>query len=189
MLNDMFVVSARPLELFPQGQISMNDAQRTWMSVAMTDAVTAEIYDPFSQGGQAYLGDMDMEIGFAGTKKRPQEPYDQDKLAQSVQKNFENQVLAPGQRIMMDLASVPLLLVVKTVQVVDLNEKGTSNAASTQSDPRARGILTRHTNINFFRDTKTGINLKASNRRPAANSIIAPDFKFENMGIGGLDAE
>lgn len=159
------------------------------MSVAMTDAVTAEIFDPFSQGGQAYLGDMDIEIGFAGTKKRPQEPYDQDKLAQAVQKNFENQVLAPGQRIMMDLASVPLLLVVKTIQMVDLSEKGTNNAAPTQSDPRARGILTRHTNINFFKDAKTGINLKASHRRPAANSIIAPDFKFENMGIGGLDSE
>lgn len=189
VLNGMFVVSARPLSNFPQGQISMNDAQRTWMSVAMTDSVTAEVYDPFSQGGQAYLGDMDIEIGFAGTKKRPQEPYDQDKLAQTVQKNFENHVLAPGQRIMMDLASVPLLLIVKTIQVVDLTEKGTSNAAPTQSDPRTRGILTRHTNINFFKDTKTGINLKASNRRPAANSIIAPDFKFQDMGIGGLDSE
>ena len=89
---------------------------------------------------------------------------------------------------MLDLASIPVLLIVKTVQVIDLSsEKAWS--APTMTDPRSRGILTRHTQINFFRDGKTDINLKASNRRPAANSIITPDFKFEDMGIGGLDTE
>lgn len=57
------------------------------------------------------------------------------------------------------------------------------------TDPTARGILTPHTVFNFYRDAKSGLNLKASDRRPAANSIIRPDFKFENMGIGGLDSE
>lgn len=94
-------------------------------------------------------------------------------------------MFAPGQRFLMDLRSVPLNLTIKTVQLADLSEKG----AATTSDPRARGILTAQTQINFFKDTKTAINLKASSRRPAANSIIAPDFKFEDMGIGGLDAE
>ena len=28
-----------------------------------------------------------------------------------------------------------------------------------------------------------------SNRRPAANAIIQPNFKFEDIGIGGLDTE
>lgn len=87
----------------------------------------------------------------------------------------------------MDLKSIPLLLIVKTVQLMDLSQK--SSSAPPSSDRRARGILTPHTQINFFKDPKTAINLKASNRRPAANSIIAPDFKFESMGIGGLDAE
>jgi vesicle-fusing ATPase len=87
----------------------------------------------------------------------------------------------------MDLRSVPLLLVVKTVQLMDLTEK--SSSAPTTSDPMARGILTSHTAINFYKDAKTPIQLKGSSRRPAANSIIAPDFKFENMGIGGLDTE
>ena len=79
------------------------------------------------------------------------------------------------------------MLVVKTVQLMDLSEK--SSSAPTLSDPTSRGILTSHTQINFFKDPKTTIQLKASSRRPAANSIVAPDFKFENMGIGGLDAE
>lgn len=88
----------------------------------------------------------------------------------------------------MDLRSIPLLLVVKTVQLMDLRTEKSSSAPTT-SDPMARGILTSHTAINFYKDAKTPIQLKGSSRRPAANSIVAPDFKFENMGIGGLDTE
>ena len=61
----------------------MSDPQRTWAQVALTDMVKVQIYDPFSQGGQAYLGATDIEIGFAG-KKRVETPYDQDELASVV---------------------------------------------------------------------------------------------------------
>ncbi|KAI1982522.1 transport between ER and Golgi ATPase protein [Ophidiomyces ophidiicola] len=187
LVNNLYVFSARPLEGFPPGHISMSDPQRTWAQVALTDMVEVRIYDIFSQGSQAYLASMDLEIGFAG-KKRTDTPYDQDQLSSVVIRNFENQILAPGQKILMDDKSIPLLLSVRTVQLGDLSEKP-SSSAPTSADPATRGILTRHTLINFFKDAKTGINVKASNQRPAANSIIQPDFKFENMGIGGLDME
>ena len=41
-----------------------------------------DLYDPFSRGGQAYLGSVDVEVGFAG-RKTTDVPYDQDDLAQS----------------------------------------------------------------------------------------------------------
>ncbi|KAL1853492.1 transport between ER and Golgi ATPase protein [Paecilomyces lecythidis] len=189
LVNDLYVFSARPLNGFPPGQISMSDPQRTWAGVAFTDTVKVQMYDPFSQGGQAYLGSADIEVGFAG-KKRVETPYDQDELAGAVIKNFENQIFAPGQKILMDHKSIPLILTVKTVQLMDLTtEKPGTSSSAVSTEPTARGILTRHSLINFFKDARTGINLKASNRRPAANSIIQPDFKFEDMGIGGLDSE
>lgn len=166
----------------------MSDPQRSWAGVALIDSVKAEIYDPFSRGGQAYLGSADVEIGFAG-KKRTEVPYDQDELGAAVARTFENQIFAPGQKILMDHKSIPLLLAVKTVQLVDLTSEKQSSDAKVETDPTARGIVTRHTIFNFFKDARTGINLKASSRRPAASSIIQPDFKFENMGIGGLDKE
>ncbi|OAP56513.1 hypothetical protein AYL99_09692 [Fonsecaea erecta] len=185
LINGMYVLSARPLDAFPRGSIGLSEPQRSWMGVALTDMLQAEVYDPFSSGGQAYIGAMDIEIGFASTRKTTDVPYDQDDLAREITKLFNSQMFAPGQRFLMDLKSIPLNLTVKTVQLADLSEK----AAPTTSDPQARGILTPQTQINFFKDGKTTINLKASSRRPAANSIIAPDFKFEDMGIGGLDAE
>lgn len=90
----------------------------------------------------------------------------------------------------MDYKSLPLLVVLKTVQLVDLSmDKNSASSEPSHTDPRARGILTRQTFMNFFKDSKSGINLKASNRRPAANAILQPNFKFEDMGIGGLDKE
>lgn len=91
----------------------------------------------------------------------------------------------------MDYKSLPLLIVIKSVQLVDLSmEKPSASGEPTLTDFRARGILTRQTLMNFFKDpSKPGLNLKASNRRPAANAILQPNFKFEDMGIGGLDKE
>lgn len=61
----------------------MSDPQRTWAGIALTDSIKVQVYDPFSQGGQAYLGSVDIEIGFAG-RKRQEEPYDQDELGSVV---------------------------------------------------------------------------------------------------------
>ncbi|GAB7351580.1 hypothetical protein MBLNU459_g2202t1 [Dothideomycetes sp. NU459] len=186
LINNAFVVSARINQNFPQGHISLSDPQRTWMQIALTDAVEAQAYDPFSQGASSYLGTMDVEVGFAGKKTR-EAPYDQDELASAFVHNFKNQIFSPGQQLLMDFQSIPMRMTVKTVELVDLSMKGASQPQ--QSDPRARGILTKETAINYYKDVRTGINLKGSNRRPAANSVVRPDFKFEDMGIGGLDTE
>ena len=64
-----------------------------------------------------------------------------------------------------------------------------ATVSETLSLPTARGILTKGSQMNFYKDSKSNINLKASARRPATNAILQPSFKFEDMGIGGLDKE
>ncbi|PVH80287.1 AAA-domain-containing protein [Cadophora sp. DSE1049] len=189
LLNGRYVVTARPTNSFPPGCISLSDPQRTWCDVGMMDPIVAESFDPFSQGPSTYLGNLDVEVGFASVKKVTDQPFDQDVLADAFIKNFENQIFAPGQRLLMDWKNIPMMFMVKTVQLVDLSMEKSSAAAPTVSSPLARGILTRHTPITFYKDAKSPIKLKGSAKRPPANSIIAPDFKFEDMGIGGLDKE
>lgn len=189
LINGQFVVAARPTHNFPPGCISLNDKQRSWCNVGMMDALTTELYDPFSQGPQAYLHSLDVEIGFASLKKITDVPYDQDVLADAFVRQFENQVFAPGQQLLMDYKNIPLSIKVRTVQLYDLRMEKASAPSATMTAPNARGILTRQTVLTFYKDATSPIKLKGSARRPAANSIIAPDFKFENMGIGGLDTE
>lgn len=204
LLNGLYVLSARQFDGFPQGQLSLSDPQRTWASISLQDVVTVSLYDPFQEGGHRYLGCVDAEVGFAG-RKSTEVPLDQDELAtifikvahfswceatasNLAEQNYENQLFAPGQRLIMDYKSLPLLFVIKTVQLGDLSMEKSAPAESL-TIPTARGILTRSTQMSFFKDARSGINLKASARRPAANAILQPSFKFEDMGIGGLDKE
>ncbi len=98
-------------------------------------------------------------------------------------------MFAPGQRLIMDVRNTPLMVVVKAIQIVDLSAEKGNAEVPTSSDPLTRGILTPQTFITFYKNAQSPIKLKGSSRRPAANAIIQPNFKFEDMGIGGLDAE
>lgn len=89
----------------------------------------------------------------------------------------------------MDFKSIPLRMTVRTVELVDISSLNSAGGAQQQTSPQSRGILTQETAVNYFKDAKSPINIKGSTRRPAANSVIRPDFKFEDMGIGGLDKE
>ncbi|KAK4152873.1 P-loop containing nucleoside triphosphate hydrolase protein [Chaetomidium leptoderma] len=189
-LRGDYVVTARPTPGFPDGCISLSDPQRTWCSIGMMDEVVGELFDPFSQGGPAYIGSVDVEVGFASARKLVDAPYDQDELAALFVKSFQNQVFSPGQRLILDVKNVPLSIMVKTVTLIDLTmQQNQANEPPTRSDPGARGILTTQASVGFYKDARSPIKLKGSNKRPAANAIISPDFKFEDMGIGGLDTE
>lgn len=184
-----YVVTAKPIPGFPPGCISLSDPQRSWCGITMRDQFTGEVYDPFSQGGKAYLGSLDVEIGFASVNKKTETPYDEDELAKIFQETFGNQVLSPGQRILMDVRNIPLMITVKTVGLVDLAMAGDDANKQVFREGRARGILTNQTRVLFHRDGKGDFNLKPSMNKPNSNAILAPDFKFEDMGIGGLGDE
>lgn len=189
-LRGDYVIMARPTPGFPRGCISLSDPQRTWLQVGLMDELEGELYDPLG-GGTPYLGALDVEVGFASKAKFTEEAYDQEELQRMMVSTFANQMLAPGQRLLMDVKSIPLAIQIKTVTLVDLSmsEKPAGDGAMTRSDPTSRGVLTNQTGVTFFKDAKTSIKLKASSRKAASNAIVSPDFKFEDMGIGGLDNE
>jgi len=82
-------------------------------------------------------------------------------------------------------------VIVKAVECVDLTvfEKGKGQSGGITSAEQVRGILTPETAITFFKSPESNIRIKASAKRPPPNAIIQPNFKFEDMGIGGLDSE
>ncbi|CAH0041392.1 unnamed protein product [Clonostachys solani] len=184
-----YVVTAEPVQGFPQGCISLSDPQRSWAGITLRDTFTGEIYDPFSAGAKVYLGTLDLEIGFASPNKVTDAPYDEEELSDVFINTYGNQILAPGQRILMDVRNIPMLIVVKTIGLIDLSMSSDDPNKKVHREPYARGILTEQTRINFHRDGKGSFNLKPSMNKANSNAILAPDFKFEDMGIGGLGNE
>ncbi|KAF5003935.1 hypothetical protein FDECE_9556 [Fusarium decemcellulare] len=183
-----YVVTAKPVPGFPQGGISLSDPQRSWAGITMRDQFTGQIYDPFASGPKAYLGSLDLEIGFASPNKKTDAPYDEEELCKMFIHTFQNQVLSPGQRILMDVRNIPLLVIVKTVGLTDL-AMTSDEVEQVQREPHARGILTTQTRVLFHRDGRGDFNLKPSMTKPNANAILKAGFKFEDMGIGGLSDE
>lgn len=171
------------------GTVGASGVQREWAAWSLGQEITIVPFDPFRSGGQVYLGSLDVEIGFNNRNKISEQQYDQDELAKWFTTLYHDQILAPGQRMIMDYKSMLFKIIVRSVQLVDLGEKNSAAGVPTASNPHVRGILTQHTEINFFKAPDSPIKLKASSKRPAANAIIQPNFKFEDMGIGGLDTE
>ncbi|KAI1495505.1 P-loop containing nucleoside triphosphate hydrolase protein [Biscogniauxia marginata] len=185
LLNDKFVVTARPTEHVQPGWITLSERQRHWCGISMVDTIKAQRYDH----QMIPLSSMDLETDFALSSRKTDEPYDQDQLADTFIKLFQGQIFAPGQQLLMDHKGIPLKFVVRTVQLIELGGEKSQPSEPT-SRPDARGILVPNTSeVNFSKAATSTIKFKGSVRRPATNAIIRPDFKFESMGIGGLDDE
>ncbi|MCJ1470531.1 transport between ER and Golgi ATPase protein [Pseudocyphellaria aurata] len=170
----------------PKGLLGLSEPQRSWTRLTPLDIVSVRIYDHSKEGDHPRL---DAKISFIG-KKTTETPLDQDDLEKQFKKNFKKQILAPDQILLMHHQDVSLLLVLQDVKVdLSMDKSSASQELTGSEETLSRGNLTDKTHVNFFKDPKSGIKLKPSSRRPASNPILQANFKFEDMGIGGLDKE
>lgn len=170
--------------------------QRQWAGLSFPgDVVQAESYDPFAFGNSVYLGSIDIEVAYLSKGEVAPQAYDTDEMAKRFTRAFENHIFTVGQLLVFEFKGMNMKAVVTGVDVVELHEiQGGNNAppgkhgASHQSQSD-RGILIAQTQVNFAAAQNGGVKLKASANRPPPNAILQPNFKFEDMGVGGLDKE
>ncbi|CCG83613.1 Vesicular-fusion protein sec18 [Taphrina deformans PYCC 5710] len=189
-LRNVFCVNARD---FPNaGYVMINDsyAMACVTHEAIPSGVSVSAWDPFdSRAGEKhpYLGSLNVEVGFYMKNKQSPDQYDPEKLQALLCRLFDSQPFAPGQLFIFDLQSFLVRAQVKSVNLTDLTFDSQENSAT--ENQMSRGIMTNETQIEFFKSPANPLNLKASARRAPANAIMQPSFKFEDMGIGGLDTE
>lgn len=188
-----FVVHARGFPGLGQGMIAFGEPQRLWLNnISPGDTVVVEEFNPIELGQKSYMGAVEVAIEFASKNKATDAPYDQESLAKHFIKCYENQILAPKQQVIMIFQNIPLRCYISTVELIDMSlEKPQETGSPSDGNPRARGILTRQSEVSFIRAPNSvmkPMNLKGSAKR-SANAIVRPDFKFEDLGIGGLDDE
>lgn len=158
---------------------------REWGSWSIRQEVNVQPFDIFASGnGRVYLGTLDIEIDFYNKNKATSTPYEQAPLAKRFLQLFRNQIFVPHQSLVMELGGINFKLRIIHTDVVDLgkpdDQKGTKDS---------RGILVDQTQISFFKPKSGLIVIKQSGDKPRANAILQPNFRFEDMGIGGLDEE
>ena len=67
-----------------------------------------------------------------------------------------------------------------------------SNVGMAATDGRPSlpfGVLIPETDVTFVKASGANLKLKGSSKKAPPNAILAPNFKFEDVGIGGLDSE
>lgn len=193
-----FVYSISKDAAMPPGTIGLGADHRMWVSASLGQQVTVEPYNIFekSTDNTHYLGEVDFMINYRQLSKTTPATLNETELQEVFLSNYQNQILQPTQTIVMDFKGTFYFVSVYAAQVIDLSQIGTSGTQMSQ-DIATKGILIKGTKMNFFAADGSPIKIKSSGgsksramiNKPRANPIINLDFKLENMGIGGLDAE
>lgn len=152
--------------------------QRQWAALsAEGQDVTVEAFDPQQFGTALYLGGVDIELDFLSRSMAVPDLFDSDEMQATFQTAFTAHLLSPGQILVFEFHGHNLRATVRGLSSMD------------QVPGSELGLVTPQTQINFFQAPNSPLQLKASGKRPRANAILQPNFKFEDMGIGGLDSE
>ncbi|CUA70324.1 vesicle-fusing ATPase [Rhizoctonia solani] len=174
------------------GQVGAARAQRMWIGLSVQgDSVSVEPLELESRGNDIYLGSLDLEVGLWNPKQMIDQQISADEMSQNFVKAYNGQVFTPGQILVFDFHGITLKCIVTGLQVVELAAIQSKKGGGANAGPSAgrTGILMPQTEVNIIKAGDSTLKIKSSARKPAANAIIAPNFKFEDMGIGGLDQE
>ncbi|CAO3592385.1 unnamed protein product [Absidia cylindrospora] len=199
LVDDHFAFTVRPENSIPKGVLVTNGTQRKWAQFSNDQPVVVLPYDPYSSGVDVYLGAIRIEIDYRKKSMASNAELDTDKLSQVFSMAFINQMFTSGQQLVFDFQGTQFLCRVADLEVVDLEvlKSGRSHSANDEQTPRysgpPRGILMHQTVVEFTKAHNALLRLKGSKKASGARSqskpLIRADFKFEDLGIGGLDDE
>ncbi|OCB85381.1 AAA-domain-containing protein [Sanghuangporus baumii] len=150
-------------------EVGASALQRQWMGLSLSgDQISVQ---PLPAAmSRAYIQSLDLEVGFLRQRHEIAEQFSTDEMAHNFVKAFDGMILGVGEILVFDFHGQNLKAVVKGLSGVEMN-----GGASVQG----LGIVFDKTDVNI---------VKASDSAHP-NAILAPNFKFEDMGIGGLDQE
>lgn len=90
----------------------------------------------------------------------------------------------------MEFCGVNLSLKVIQMDPVQITNTDDDESKKNEAGQLQRALLINHTKINFVRAPESSLKLTGNAKSNVnVNSILHPNFKFEDMGIGGLDRE
>ncbi|KAI9453475.1 AAA-domain-containing protein [Lactarius psammicola] len=181
----------------PPGAIGASAVQRQWVGLSATgDSVTVVALPAQPHpSAPSFLETLTLEVGFLQRNLDVPEEFSADDMGATFVRGHGAVVFTVGQILVFEYHGQNLRCVVKSVSVLELaaeqrrggvpgapNGPGGGNRADS-------GIVMEKTDVTFMKDPLSKIRIKSSARKAAPNAVIAPNFKFEDMGIGGLDQE
>lgn len=192
LIKGGFVLTARhdKTGTLQPGTIGPSKPQREWIGLSLTgDQVTVELLpQPPHPSAPAYLQSIDLEVGFNRPRHEIAEQFDPDEMLRNFIKAYNGIVMSVDQVLIFEFHGQTLKATVKAVSLLDLADEQRKGIPQGQRYDHL-GILMDKTDVTFMKAPGSAIKIKSTSKRAAPNAILAPNFKFEDMGIGGLDTE
>ena len=168
--------------------------QRQWIGLSATgDTVTVTALPaPPHPSAPAFLESLTLEVAFLQRNLSIAEEFSADDMGATFVRGFGGVVFSIGQILVFEYHGQNLRCVVKSVSVLELPVEQRRGGVPGSSEVLGRtdsGIVMEKTDVTFMKDPQSKMKIKSSARKAAPNAVIAPNFKFEDMGIGGLDQE
>jgi vesicle-fusing ATPase len=140
----------------------------------------------------AFLETLTLEVGFLQRNLDVGVEFSADDMGATFVRGFGGVVFTIGQILVFEYHGQNLRCMVKSVSVLELAvEQRRGGMPGTNDGPTRTdsGIVMEKTDVTFMKEPNSKIRIKSSAKKAAPNAVIAPNFKFEDMGIGGLDQE
>ncbi|KAJ3531815.1 hypothetical protein NM688_g7518 [Phlebia brevispora] len=165
------------------GSVGAALLQRQWIGLSTAgDEVTVEPL-PFIP---SYLESIDIEAAFMKRGNEIAESFSSDDMAHNFLRAYNGVMFTVGQFLIFEFHGHNLRLTVKGLHIVDpLDPKGRKSVQAVTTS----GVLMDKTDVMFMKAGDSPIKIKSSAKKAPPNAILQSNFKFEDMGIGGLDTE
>ena len=191
LVNQIYAFSILVDESCQPGEIGFSNLHRRWANLSLGEQVQVQPFDPTTESSNCYMSSAKLEVGFHRKALDIKDEFDAGDMQKVFCTVFGNQIFTSGQEIVFDYRGIVLAGKFLDIDVVDLDmlKKGGQSVPPKAgiNTNNIRGIVMQQTSLNFVKTQDSSIKLKGS--KVMGNTIIQPNFKFEDMGIGGLDQE
>ncbi|KAF8561037.1 hypothetical protein P879_02027 [Paragonimus westermani] len=174
-----------PHESVPVGKVAFGLVQRKWGNISVDEPL--EVKPHSFNLARDCLGAAHFAVDFNNKKTPAGDPLDSDHMAREFSMQFADTPITVGQLILFRFNKKLLLVEVKKLTTMSMDGGDQPNCKI--------GMLTGNTVITWERqpDAKLMLFGKAASMAEsgagAYQSIISPNWDFNQMGIGGLDKE
>ncbi|KAI8800836.1 P-loop containing nucleoside triphosphate hydrolase protein [Cladochytrium replicatum] len=186
IVNERFVFTIKPSEL-NSGELGLTQVQRKWADLSLGQEVNARTFNPFSLGSNVYISTMEIQVGFFSKTEDYKEFIDVEEISSIFIRNFEGQIFSVGQPMVFEFRGIKLEAIIISLFTVDQESLRSGKVDSSRGPQQSLGMLMPQTSVTIGKLGSSKIKLKGGKR--VAAPLIKANFKFEDLGIGGLDDE
>lgn len=175
IIRDRFVLSIirDPTNTLPPRTLGPSKIIRQWIGLS---AVGEQVEcAPYTPGNGEWASSVELEVSFRLKRKETGDVFNSEELSSAFIQAFPSLPVTPLQPLVFDFRGHELKAVVRSVSTLDGSE--------------GMGVIMEGTEFSWVKDPTSAMKLKNMSGNRPNNAILAPNFKFEDMGIGGLDTE